>query len=658
MRTSMMAHGKPASGYKLSFGQKIGAGLKAGLMASVLATGFTALPVADAEAQGFFQRLFNPEAQQRQRERELQEQRRKKATKVRVSAPRYLTYKPDTFKAVSLAPLSEKKTAEVTPSTADGNAASINDADINTSTPAVLTPFDEARPALKDIKLTVLPEVGDALIAFYREYPDFLWVKDGKPTAKAAQMRRALRNAAAYGLNPADYVVALPATASLDGDDLDAAVMQFEMELSAAALTYVLDATRGRVDPNRISQYHDLPRHYVDLVGALEEFTASGNVATALEAHQPQSDHFKKLTAELARLKAEDEESDQIVIAPGTFLKAGKSSPEMKNIVAAISKHGSETLKTDHAATLAAYDGSDLYTPELVALVKSFQKESKLTADGIVGKNTIKAMVGETNAAKIAKVELAMERSRWLPEELGERKVFINQPAFTATYYEPGTDPMSMRVVVGKKSNQTNFFYDKIEIVEYNPYWGVPYSIIVNEMIPKLAANPSYLDQAGYEVTTPGGRKVSSASVDWYAVANKQKSINVRQYPGRSNALGEVKILFPNRHHIYMHDTPSKSLFNKDTRAFSHGCIRLHDPKGMAAAVLGKSTDYVSSRIAAGQNAQEKVTGDIPVYVSYFTAWPEADGSIGFYTDVYDRDRYLLKALEKTEEVRAKARAS
>jgi murein L,D-transpeptidase YcbB/YkuD len=107
-----------------------------------------------------------------------------------------------------------------------------------------------------------------------------------------------------------------------------------------------------------------------------------------------------------------------------------------------------------------------------------------------------------------------------------------------------------------------------------------------------------------------------------------------------------------------MHDTPSKSLFNKDTRAFSHGCIRLHDPKGMAAAVLGKSTDYVSSRIAAGQNAQEKVTGDIPVYVSYFTAWPEADGSIGFYTDVYDRDRYLLKALEKTEEVRAKARAS
>ncbi len=662
MRVNTMGRAEPTNKVSegqeaVSVSQKLSAGLKAGLMASVLATSFFALPVAEAQAQGFFQRLFDPEFHRRQQERERRELQRK-AVKVRVSAPRYLTYAPDKLKAVSLAPLSEKKTAEAVAESAEEATASTSDANVSTSIPVVLTPFDESRPALKTMKLTVLPEVGEALIAFYREHPDFVWVKDGKPTAKAAQMRRALRNAAEFALNPADYVVALPATSALEGDELDAAVMRFEMELSAAALTYVLDATRGRVDPNRISQYHDLPRHEVDLVAALEDFTASNDVATALEAHQPQNDHFKKLTAELKRLKAEDEEADQIVIAPGTFLKAGKSSPETKNIVAAIARHGSEELKTAHAETLAAYDGSDVYAPELVSLVKAFQKEAKLTPDGIVGKNTIKAMVGETNAAKIAKVKLAMERSRWIPEELGARKVFINQAAFTATYFEPGSDPMSMRVVVGKKSNQTNFFYDKIEVVEYNPYWGVPYSIIVNEMIPKLAANPSYLDQSGYEVTTPGGRKVSSASVDWYAVAAKQQSINVRQYPGRSNALGEVKILFPNKHHIYMHDTPSKSLFKKDVRAFSHGCIRLHDPKGMAAAVLGKSKDYVTSRIAAGQNEQEKVSGDIPVYVSYFTAWPEADGNIGFYTDVYDRDRYLLKAIEKTDQLRAKARAS
>jgi murein L,D-transpeptidase YcbB/YkuD len=634
--------------------------LKAGLMASVLATGFSVTVVEPASAQSFLQRLFNPEHQRREQERLRQEQLRRQASKVKVSAPRYLDYAPDAWKEVSLAELSEKKTAEVQSPDAALEAGSEPALETDTvpQSPVVLTAFDEARPTLKELSLSVLPDIGEALIAYYREHPDFVWVEDGRPSLKAAALRRALADAGTFGLDPDDYLVALPAVSGAQEAERDAALMRFEMELSAAALTYVLDATRGRVDPNRISQYHDLPRHEVDLVAALQQLQTSGDVAAELTAHQPQNAHFKALAAELKRLKAEDEEADQIVIAPGTFLKAGKSSPEMKNIVAAIAQNGSDEVKTSHAETLAAYDGGELYTPELVALVKAFQKDAGLTPDGIVGKNTINAMVGETNAAKIAKVELAMERSRWIPEELGERKVFINQAAFTATYTAPGEDPLSMRVVVGKKSNQTNFFYDKIEIVEYNPYWGVPYSIIVNEMLPKLASDPSYLDRAGYEVTTPGGRQVSSASVDWYAVAAKQQSINVRQYPGRANALGEVKILFPNAHHIYMHDTPAKNLFKKDMRAFSHGCIRLHDPKAMAAAVLGKSKDYVTARIAEGQNEQERVTGDIPVYVSYFTAWPELDGTIAYYTDVYDRDRYLLKALEKTRTVRVKARTS
>jgi murein L,D-transpeptidase YcbB/YkuD len=639
----------------------LGTSIKACLMVTVLASGFSAVSVDTASAQGFFQRLFNPENHRRQQERDRQDQLRQQATRVKVSAPRYLNYSPDSWKNISLSPLSEKKTAEVTPIVPDTEATDSSEVEavaIAPAAPVVLTAFDEARPALDGMSLKMLPEVGESLIAFYRAHPEFKWIKDGKPTVSAAKLRRALRNADKFALNPADYFVQLPATSGLDAAERDAAAMRFEMELSAAALTYILDATRGRVDPNRISQYHDLPRHKVDLVAGLEQLSSAFDFDAELAGHQPQNDHFKKLVSERARLKAEDKEADQIVIAPGTFLKAGKSSSELKNVVAAIQQNGSDELRAAHADTLSAYDGSDLYSPEIVNLVKGFQKEAKLTPDGIVGKNTIKAMVGETNAAKIAKVELAMERSRWLPEKLGERKVFINQPAYTATYTAAGELPLSMRVVVGKKSNQTNFFYDKIEIVEYNPYWGVPYSIIVNEMLPKLAQDPSYLDRAGYEVSTPGGRKVSSSAVDWYAVASKQQSINVRQYPGRSNALGEVKILFPNKHHIYMHDTPAKSLFKKDARAFSHGCVRLHDPKAMAAAVLGKSKDYVTSRISEGRNEQEKVAGDIPVYVSYFTAWPDLEGGIAYYTDVYDRDRHLLKAIEKTEAARAKARAS
>ena len=137
-----------------------------------------------------------------------------------------------------------------------------------------------------------------------------------------------------------------------------------------------------------------------------------------------------------------------------------------------------------------------------------------------------------------------------------------------------------MRVVVGKKANQTNFFDDEIEKVEFNPTWGVPQSIITNEMLPKLRADPSYLDRIGYKVSY-NGKARSSSSINWSSLSST-RAIGVRQPAGPKNALGQLKILFPNKHAIYMHDTPAKSLFGRDTRAFSHGCVRLHDPKAMA----------------------------------------------------------------------------
>ena len=254
--------------------------------------------------------------------------------------------------------------------------------------------------------------------------------------------------------------------------------------------------------------------------------------------------------------------------------------------------------------------------------------------------------------AKIDKVELAMERLRWLPRDLGSRHVFINQPAYTATYMNAGRAQLSMRAIVGKKSNQTSFFMDRIETVEYNPYWGVPRSIIVNEMLPELLNDPSYLDRLGYEVTTASGELVSSAWVDWYSVGANEAPINVRQPPGPKNALGELKILFPNKHAIYMHDTPARNLFNRSSRALSHGCVRLQKPREMAAAVLGKSESYIASRIARGENESEPVTANIPVYVAYFTAWPDSEGTVRYYGDIYDRDMYLSRAIKSTDAAR------
>ncbi|ODT05988.1 MAG: hypothetical protein ABS58_13560 [Mesorhizobium sp. SCN 65-20] len=208
-----------------------------------------------------------------------------------------------------------------------------------------------------------------------------------------------------------------------------------------------------------------------------------------------------------------------------------------------------------------------------------------------------------------------------------------------------------MKTVIGKTTNQTSFFQDEIEQVDYNPYWGVPQSIIVNEMLPRLRSDPGYLDRAGYEVTDSSGRRIPSSAINWGQYGAKVP-YSVRQAPSEANALGELKILFPNKHAIYMHDTPQKDLFNRDNRAFSHGCIRLSDPRGMAAAVLGTTVDHVAEKLKEGHSS-EKVTRKIPVYVAYFTAWPELNGKVDYFADVYDRDARMKEAMAKTDAARA-----
>jgi murein L,D-transpeptidase YcbB/YkuD len=295
------------------------------------------------------------------------------------------------------------------------------------------------------------------------------------------------------------------------------------------------------------------------------------------------------------------------------------------------------------AASAPAVIDPDLYTPEKVELVKAFQKEAGLGADGIVGRNTVSRLTGSSVESKRQRVVIALEQLRWHPADFGSRHVFINQPEYKARYVEGGETKLDMRVVVGTKENQTSFFYDQIETVEYNPYWGVPQSILVNEFLPKLRANPAYLDERGYEVTDGRGNRIPSAAIDWWAFGNAVP-YDVRQSPGEANALGELKILFPNKHAIYMHDTPARDLFQRDVRAFSHGCVRLAEPRAMAAAVLGKPVSHVEEMLAMG-HGQDEIANPFPVYVAYFTAWPQESGAIGYFADVYGRDEAVMKAL-------------
>jgi murein L,D-transpeptidase YcbB/YkuD len=570
---------------------------------------------------------------------------------VHVDNPDFYNYTPDKMKTASLTKIcAVKPDAVAQEPKPDASNETTGAAAGDNAQPAPSSPFAQACANAPSLSLRVLPPVGDALIAYYSAHPDFLWSADGKVSAKALAAIAFLGASDKYGLDPADYRVTPPDLNATNDADRLKALLQFDLTLSAKMLTYALDATRGRIDPNRLSGYHDLPRKSVDLVAALGEIAASEDIAATLANRNPDNPQFRTLVAELAKVQG-DGPKTLMPIPEHTRIRPGESDPQLANVLADIQRVASDSFKKEHADAFAKAAQAKRYSSEFVALVRDFQKEKGLSPDGMIGKSTIKAITGGNSRSgeKVEKLRLALERLRWLPRQLGSTYVFLNEAAYEVAFVDGDKKPLTMRAVVGKPTAQTYFFTDHIKDVEFNPYWSVPRSIVVNEMLPRLYRNPGYLSAHGYEVSNQRGAQIASNSVNWAAFARNKVEVEVRQPPGRKNALGQLKIEFPNKHAIYMHDTPEKHLFAHDKRDFSHGCVRLQYPREMAAALLGKDARYIDKRIASGKTESDKVPRNIPVYLAYFTAWPDTNGTIHYYDDVYDRDAHLHTALAKTD---------
>jgi murein L,D-transpeptidase YcbB/YkuD len=597
------------------------------------------LAPAPANAENLFQMLFGGPIKQKKQTGEFPvapTETAKPRTVVkatRISSPIYYNYKAEALARVDFGPLSKL------PQTAAFGQM------------LMLSNFREATSALAGFDLMAEKDIGKAVVEYYAANPEFIWVTGFSANSRAQEALRVLGEAASHGLTPQEYAVSVPQAAFAMDDTatrLDQ-LIRFEMTLSARVLRYMRDARSGRINPNLISGYYDFAPETFDMVGALKSLAASFDTRALIEAQHPKMPEYQALRVELEALNASEE--NEIVVDPKLLLKPGETSAELPKMVALVMAKGSASLRADFGDVVAQHGTSEIYIPELVPLFKAAQTSVGLKSDGVIGPRTVAKFAGQSKADRIAKVRYALEEIRWLPSELGATRVFINQPSFTASYFEDDAEKLTTRTVIGGPANQTSFFMDEIEQVDFNPYWGVPQSIIVNEMLPRLLRDPGYLDRAGYEVTDAKGKRVSSSSVNWGAYGNKIP-YGVRQSPSEANALGALKILFPNKHAIYMHDTPQKQFFDRDNRALSHGCIRLQDPRGMAAAVLGKSRDYVDAKIAAGHST-EKVEGKIPVYIAYFTAWPTPAGTVEYFSDVYDRDSHLKTAIELTEAARS-----
>ncbi|QPC87983.1 L,D-transpeptidase family protein [Mesorhizobium sp. NBSH29] len=632
-------------------------------MAMTLGTG-----IPDARAEGLFNRLFGggiraqrndtpvrrdatprnnfpaapkkptrkESAQAKERANSTQQARPRQpaAAVVTIDSPSYYNYRPDPLVAVDFAPLIKLVSQSASATGLAGETAS--------ALPAPMG-LRAALPGLEGFALNAEKDIGKALVVHYSAHPDFMWITDNAVNSRAGDVLRVLDGAASEGLDPAEYRIAVPSAGAATNE-----FVRFEMALSARVLRYINDAQNGRINPNKLSGYHDFAAKPLDMQSALSRLASGEGVETYLASFHPQGSEYRILRDELASLKAS--EDNQIVVDRDLLLRPGETSTELPKLLHLIAADMDDAFGGAHGEVLARLATSEDYVDEIVPVIKAAQKRAGLKGDGVIGPRTVAALAGTSKADRLDKVKVALEQLRWLPQTLGETRVFINQPAYTAAYVEDGVEKLSMRVVIGRPSNQTSFFYDEIETVDYNPYWGVPQSILVNEMLPRLRRDPGYLDRSGYEVTDSRGKKIPSSAINWSSYGSSIP-YNVRQQPSEANALGELKILFPNKHAIYMHDTPSRSLFQRDMRAFSHGCVRLQQPREMAAAVLGTTVDHVAAKLKKGHSS-ERVGRNIPVYVAYFTAWPDASGTVQYFADVYDRDAHLLEAIQKVDAVR------
>lgn len=586
----------------------------------------------------------------------------------KVSGPQYFTYAAPAIQSVTLASLLPDMEQTGAFAVRSGQIAMPPIMMLNAAPPIINAPaltleptrapaaaprlasadyFTLGAQSAPDDTFRIEPDIADAVRALYAEKQDFIWSNGIDLSDQAKAVIAILNNADNHGLRAADYAVDIP------GLEEDASVrartlVAFDVTMTVHAVRLSVDLKNGVINPNKLSGYHDFKDKRLTAADAATALATQAAPAAWIAGLAPQQNDYTMLRAELAALAGAVD--DSIAFPDNLLLKPGTANDALPLVIKAIKRNLRAETRQSHQGALDAYVGSTQYDDAIVALVRDVQRDLGLAPDGIVGPRTAARLGGESPAVRINKIKYTMERMRWHPEQYGARQVVINQPEYRVRYMENGKTELAMNVVVGKTSNQTYFFHDEIETVVFNPYWGVPQSIIVNEFLPKLHRDPGYLDRAGYVVTTYGGKKVSSSSINWRKYSSGVP-FNVRQKPGPKNALGELKILFPNEHAIYMHDTPAKNLFARDARAYSHGCVRLEDPRAMAAAVLGKNRSYIRSQLGGYERA-EKLSDKMPVYVSYFTAWPDDSGAIAYHADIYKRDAHLQKALSTVEAAR------
>lgn len=481
------------------------------------------------------------------------------------------------------------------------------------------------------------------------------WFDDaGRPTALAREALALLTAAADDGLDPQDYGVAAlgPALAASSAPNAESSA-RLGAALTAALQRLLSDLALGRVDPRAIHhRFSVAPRAGFDAAATLQAALARGRLAEAVAVARPPLPLYGQLMQALARYRALAGHPAWSRTLPALPLprgaRAGKLEPGQPWA-------GVATLAARLAALGDLAPGGaapTVYDAALVEAVRGFQGRHGLTVDGVLGRATVAALEAAP-AVRARQIALMMERLRWTPLMQGPRMVVVNIPEFQLRAYEVVdgriTVRAQMRVIVGQAlDKQTPLFDERMRFIEFSPYWNVPPSIARAETVPRLRRDPGYWAREGFEFVGAGGAAdpvLSGPKLD----AVLAGALRIRQRPGPANALGDIKFVFPNRDHIFLHHTPSTGLFARERRDFSHGCIRVEDPVALARFVMAGMPGWDEARIraamAGGTSTTVALAEPVPVVIAYGTVLVK-DGRIHFLDDVYRHDARLQAALD------------
>jgi len=449
------------------------------------------------------------------------------------------------------------------------------------------------------------------------------------------------------GLSPKDYdYQAIKQALTAKVKNYHKQRSQIDILLMDAFIRLLYHLRFGKVVASEMSQDWNIKREfqYKDFIAKLQKVLRSEkSLNQFLQELTDLGVLYKGLIKGLAFYQSIEEKGGWQIIPEGEVIKLGMQDARIPLIKQRLEINGYLEQDLNNA-------NAQLYDEILEQAVKKFQYHYNLDVDGIIGKGSLVQM-NMPVAYRIEQIKANLERVRWVKKSLSDEFVLVNVAGYKVYYVRDNQMLWQSKVQVGKDYRQTPIFKDEIEYIVLNPTWTIPPTILVKDILPKIKKDPAYLQKKNMVVIDKKGKKINRSMIDWASVTTKNFPYMIRQEPGPKNALGQVKIMFPNKHFVYLHDTPSKSLFNKTNRAFSSGCIRVENPFELVELLLKDTERWnaagFNSVLESGKLQNVSLPNKVPVLLLYFTAQLDQDGQITFFEDIYKRDQKIIDSLKE-----------